>query len=144
MNSVWGELPDLHGVGLRSLSGRREFTRGQTWLWALVETERYDNLTTHCVHFCGPIARVNYVFKLCVFILWLFTLGVVNADSVWSAAHSQSSTLQYPFLVQPQSSGTPQPRPAAEPCPPLSGNVWVVLTWKRVFLIFLLYVCELT
>ena len=56
-----------------------------------------------------------------VFILHV-NLGFVNVDSVWSAAHSQSSTLQYPFLVQPESGGTAQPCTTAEPCPPLSGN----------------------
>lgn len=116
-------LTCMESVCQVSLSGRREFTRGQTWLWALGETEWHDNFTTDCGQLCGLTARINTFISILVYLSSdIFILGSVNIDSVWSAAHSQSSALQYPFLVQPKSSGTPQPCPAAEPCPPLSGK----------------------
>lgn len=114
-----------------SLSGRCEFTRGQAWFWA----PGWDWMIWQLHHRLCTVLRTycqnkHHRFHFRVFKLWHFILGFVNVDSVWSAAHSQSSTIQYPFLVQPESCGTPQSCPTAEPCPPLSGNVLVVPPWK--------------
>ena len=128
MNSVWMELPELHGVSLPSQSVRlvdvsspegrrgselrvrltRKLHRRSSALWNYRQNKQFVNLGE--------------------FILWYLMWGFVCADSVWSAAHTQSSALQYPFLVQPEPGGTPQPCSASEPRPPLPGKAHTVFS----------------
>lgn len=118
MNWVWVELPDLRGQsaklvrpgGMSSLEGRLGFD------------EQISNTCSQNKH--QNISTVVYLFYISLY---------VNVDSVRSAAHSELSALQYPFLVQPESSGTPQPCTAAEPWPPLSGNTHICNPTHLVF-----------
>lgn len=108
----WGFLVCMETVcqvGLRSLEGTLGFE-----LWV-----RLSDTTASPLMCCQN--KHHHLF-LGVFIPWHFIWGFVYVDSVWSAAHSQPSALQYPILVQPQSSGTPEPCPTAEPRTPLPGN----------------------
>lgn len=81
-----------------------------------------DNSATDYEQLSGLVARINSSISIMVYLSYISFWVFVHVDSVWSAAHSQSSTLQYPFLVQPESSGTPQSCTTAEPCPAFSGN----------------------
>lgn len=102
-------------LDLSSLEGRLGMSSGWDWMIRQLHHRLWTAPWTY-------FQNKHHHFHLGVFILWHFILGFVNVDSVWSAAYSQSSTLQYPFLVQPESGGTPQPCPTAGPCPPFSGN----------------------
>lgn len=120
MNFAWVGLPGLHGD---SLPSRFEITRGHTWHTRVTQSHpervRLSDTTASPLMCCQN--KHHHLF-LSVFIPWHFIWGFVYVDSVWSAAHSQPSALQYPILVQPQSSGTPEPCPTAEPRAPLPGN----------------------
>lgn len=101
-------------VDMSSLEGRLGFE-----LWVRLTWNLHHRLCTALWNYCQN--KHHYV-HLGEFLLRYLIWGFVCVDSVWSAAHSQPSTLQYPFLVQPESSGTTQPCPTSEPRPPLPGN----------------------
>lgn len=113
----WNFLTSTESLGQVWPSGRRSFTRRQTWPRAVGETDmKTPPQTTRSSEAALPEQT------LAEFVLWYLIWGSVCADSVWSAAHSQPAPLQRPLLVQSESGGIAESGPASEPRPTLSGK----------------------